>query len=46
MNEIMRDKKNMINDIGYCILHLLDILLFDKLYIPNKCIAINIQKYA
>jgi hypothetical protein len=33
----MRDKKkNIIIDLGHCILHLLHVLLFEKLYIPNR----------
>jgi len=38
-NEIMIKKKGEINDLGYCILYLLYIPLFEKLYTPNRCIA-------
>jgi hypothetical protein len=41
----MRDKKKMINDLGYCILHLLYVLLLEKLYIPNRYIATKLSKY-
>ena len=45
INKIMRDKKKMINDLGYCILHLLYVLLLEKLYIPNRYIATKLSKY-
>jgi len=45
INEIVRDK-NVTNDIGYCILHIFYVLLFKKIYIPNKYIAIELSEYA
>jgi hypothetical protein len=37
--------KKMINDLGYCILHLLYVLLLEKLYISNRYIATKLSKY-
>lgn len=39
------NKKNMINDQGYDILHLLYILLFKRLSICKKCIENELSKY-
>ena len=45
-NDIVRKKKDEINDLWYCILYLLYVPLFEKLYTPNICIATELYAWS